>query len=296
MSFEIKYLKYKNKYFNLKKLIGGAASLALASDGDTPSDNAALQNACIDRLFRIIQAMNIEELHEYRKNLCNEFNSNIILAEKYEFTNNIRSNIVISMFVPFLIDDEIYTLQNAPHDKINELKRLCYENVYLGSIIKQHNLVKLTTYPEKSLELLNSCKDEEKYCIMGAMFFSRDYKKVEYYCDNYDLVKIQRINNNADLLNIKDGHYLYCILPTEILCLFNGNHSAGSCGQPVICAGYIKITNNKIIKIDNSSGHYSPPFYMLIKAIKILKKKKIIIGKGRENKSKSDGQIKEFIF
>ena len=296
MSFEIKYLKYKKKYFNLKKLIGGAAYLALASGGDTPSDNAALQNACIDRLFRIIQAMNIEELHTKRKELCNEFNSNIILAEKYEFTNNIRSNIVINMLVPFFLQEEIYTLQNVPYTKIDELNRLTYEHVYLGRIIKEHHLINLNPYPEKSLELLNSCKDEEKYCMMAPKYLSIDYKQIEYYCNSNDLNKIQRINNNEDLLNIKDGHYLYCILPTEILCLFQGHHSAGACGQPVICAGYITIVNKKIIKIDNSSGHYAPPFDMLIKAIEILKIKEIIIGEGREDESKGGGQIKEFIF
>lgn len=297
MSFRIKYLKYKNKYLNLQKLIGGSEKTNdISGEEKTSNVNSALQNAFIDRIFVIIQAMNIEELHTNRKILCNEFNINIILAEKYEFTNNIRSNIVISLLVPFLFYENIYTFENAPYDKIDELNRLCYENVYLGSIIKQHNLVLLTPYPEKSLELLNSCKDEEKYCIMAPKYLSIDYKNVEYYCNSNDPAKIQRINNSADLLNIKDGYYLYCILPTEILCLFNGHHSAGACGQPVICSGYITIANKKIIKIDNSSGHYSPPFYMLIKAIEILKRKGIITSEGSEDKSRSSGEIKRFIF
>ena len=294
MSFQKKYIKYKNKYFNLKKLIGGAEKTSIVEK--TSNATSALQNACIDRLFTRIQAMNIEELHAKRKELCEEFNNNIILAKKYEFTNNIRSTIVISMLVPFLLHEEIYTFENAPYAKIDELNRLSYENVYLGSIIKQHNLVKLTPYPEKSLEILNSCKDDEKYCIMTPKYLSIDYKQVNYYCNSNKLFEIQRINNSSDLVNIKNGHYLYCILPTEILCLFNGHHSAGACGQPVICAGYITIDNKKIIKIDNSSGHYSPPFYMLAKAIEILKIKGIITGEGREDESNSGGQIKRFVF
>ena len=60
------------------------------------------------------------------------------------------------------------------------------------------------------------------------------------------------------------------MLPDETLCLFKGNHSTGSCGQPVICAGIITIKNNKIISIDNDSGHYMPPESMLLEMLRIL--------------------------
>ena len=171
-------------------------------------------------------------------------------------------------------------------------------NVFLGSVIKEHELTSLTPYPEKSFELLNSCNDGEYYCIMYPKYLIIDYKQVEYYCNSDEPDKIKRITKHEDLSEVKDGYYLYCILPDGTLCLFGGHHSAGACGQPVICAGNITISvDKKIIKINNSSGHYSPPFSMLNKAIDLLKTKGIIEESyGKEDEAVLGGEIREFVF
>jgi hypothetical protein len=236
--------------------------------------------------------------------LCSEFKEKIVEVEKYEFTVNIRSFLVTSMLLPFLVQYKIYTSENVPHHKIDILRYLHDNNVFSGTEIKQHELTSLTPYPEKSLELLNSCNDNKDYCIMSSKYLIIDYNKIigqklEYYCNSDDPDKIKRITNSQDLLGVEDGDYLYCILPDETLCLFgvDGHHSAGACGQPVICAGDITISDKKIKKIDNTSGHYSPPFSMLKTAIDVLKTKGLIESVGKEDQSRRIcGEMRVFVF
>ena len=255
------------------------------------------QNAFIEKTFEKIKNMNIQELNNNLKNLCVEMKNNIVDDENFNFTSNIRSFLVLSMLAPFLLMLDIYTFDNAPYDKLDTLNELITKRVYFGSIIKQNNLTSLTLYPEKSLELLNSCKDDEMYCLMAPKYLIIDYRhQVEYYCASNDINKIKRITTKEDLINVEDGYYLYCILPNKTLCIFNGHHSGGACGQPVICAGNITIKNNNIIQIDNSSGHYSPPSYMLKKALEVLQTQGIITSSGMEDKSKGGGDIKVIKF
>jgi hypothetical protein len=256
------------------------------------------QDDFINSTFEKIKGKSIEELLSVMPQLCLEFKENIVDAEKYEFTVNIISFLVTSMLLPlpFLISYNIYTYTDAPYSKFDLLWRLHLNNVFLGSEIKQHDLTSLTPYPEKSLEILNSCKDYEYYCIMSPKYLIIDYKQVKYLCNSNNPNEIKRITNREDLLKVKDGDYLYCILPNETLCLFDGWHSAGACGQPVICAGNIKISNNRIKEIDNSSGHYSPPFSMLITAMNVLKTKGIIESDGKEDEIRLGGEIKKFVF
>jgi len=254
------------------------------------------QDDVIDNIFEHIKGAGIEELLLIMRDLCLEFNENIVETEKYEFTVNIKSLLVTSMLLPFFIKYEIYTFENAPYSKIDMLWNLHRNNVFLGSVIKQHGLTSLTPYPEKSFELLNSCNDDEYYCIMSPKYLIIDYKQVEYYCNSIDPKLIKRITTREELSEVKNGHYLYCILPNETLCLFGGHHSAGACGQPVICAGNITIVDNKITKIDNSSGHYSPPFVMLNKAMDVLKTKGIIESDGIEDETQRGGDVRVFVF
>jgi len=255
------------------------------------------QDAFIEKTFEKIKNMNIKELNDNLKNLCIEMKNNIVDVEKFDFTSNIRSFLVLSMLTPFLLMLDIYTFDNAPYDKLDMLKELITKRVYFGSIIKKNNLTSLTPYPEKSFELLNSCKDDEMYCLMAPKYLIIDYRhQVEYYCDTNDINKIKRITTKEDLNNVEDGYYLYCILPNKTLCLFNGHHSGGACGQPVICAGNITINKNEITQIDNSSGHYSPPSYMLKKALEVLQTQGIISSSGTEDKSKGGGDIKVIKF
>ena len=255
------------------------------------------QDAFIEKTFEKIKNMNIKELNDNLKNLCVEIKNNIVDVEKFDFTSNIRSFLVLSMLTPFLLMVDVYNFDNAPYDKLDTLKELITKRVYFGSIIKKNNLASLTPYPEKSFELLNSCKDDEMYCLMAPKYLIIDYRyHVEYYCASNDINKIKRITNKEDLNNVEDGYYLYCILPNKTLCIFNGHHSGGACGQPVICAGNITISQNKITQIDNSSGHYSPPSYMLKKALEVLQTQGIISSSGTEDKSKGGGDIKVIKF
>jgi hypothetical protein len=154
------------------------------------------------------------------------------------------------MLQPFLYD-YIYNEENAPRAKLDALDSLTSNGVFLGSVIKENNLTSLSLKPEKSKELLDSCKDDEYYCVMNPMYLILDYrnrKYLKYYCDSDNSEEIIRITTNKDLQNIKDGPYHYSILPNMTLCLFQGNHSAGSCGQPVICAGMILIKKIKLKK------------------------------------------------
>lgn len=268
----ITYNQY-NKKNNSKKLIGGGKEE---------------QNLYIENTFEKIKNMNIEELNNNLKDLCIEFNNNIVNAESFDFTFNIRSYLVIKMLEPFLYE-YVYSEENAPHDKLNRLTSLTSNGVFLGSVIKENNLLNLTPNPEKASELLNSCKDDEYYCVMNPKYIIADYRHrdyIKYYCDSDDIKKIQRITTNNNLQNVKDGPYLYSILPNGTLCLFQGSHSAGSCGQPVICAGMILIEKNKIKKFDNSSGHYSPPYYMLTKVLDVFQTQGLIISNETEDKSK----------
>jgi len=274
--------KRYNKYKKQKTILFGAGKKE--------------QDEFIDSTFEKIKRMNIEELLIAMPQLCLEFKENIVEAEEYQFTFNIRSFLVTSILLPFILKYNIYTYENIPYHKLDKLRGLFHDHVYLGRVIKKNNLTSLTHYPEKALELLQSCEDDEDYCVMDPIYLITDYKKlVEYYCDSDDPNKIKRINDRADLLNVEDGRYLYCILPNETLCLFDGYHSAGACGQPVLCAGNILIHGNKIKEIDNSSGHYAPPPYMLNKALEVLKRKGLTTD-SIQDRTRDYGEIKVFVF
>lgn len=255
------------------------------------------QDSFINSTFEYIQGKNIVELLSDMPNLCLVFKQNIVEVDNVgEFTVNIKSYLVTNMLLPFFMQHRMYNYHDAPYSKFDYLRELHGNNVFLGSVIKQHELTSLTPYPDKSLELLNSCIDDEYYCIMCPRYLIIDYQQVEYYCNDDNPNNIKRITNSQDLSEVADGYYLYCILPNETLCLFKGHHSAGACGQPVICAGNIRISDNKIQSIDNASGHYSPPFSMLNTAIGLLKKKGIINSDGGEAQGFGGGEIKRFIF
>jgi len=266
--------KFNHNKYNIKtmKIIGGGKEI---------------QDRYIEDTFKKIKDMKIEFLIENLKDLCVEFNNNIVNAKNFDFTFNIRSYLVINMLRPFILE-YVYSEENTILDKLDMLDRLTSNSVFLGSEIKKHNLLSLSSYQKKSNELLKSCKDDEYYCVMNPKYIILDYRHrdlVNYYCDSDNSKEIIRITKNEDLQKVKNGSYLYSTLPNMTLCLFQGQHSAGSCGQPVICAGLILIEEHKIKKIDNSSGHYSPPYYMLTKALDIFQKQGLIISNEVEDNS-----------
>jgi len=252
------------------------------------------QNNFMNSVFKQIQNMDIKYFIENISNLCMQYKENIV-SVNFEFTINIVTFLVSNLLIPFFLKYEIYNLYDMPYDKIDYLNELNSKNVYLGNVIKKYNLVSLSPYPYKALEIINSCNDNEYYCIMNPKYILIDYiNNIKYLCNTNN--KIKKIITKDDLLNIEDGHYLYCILPNKIVHLFQGHHSVGSCGQPVICAGTISICNNEIEEIDNSSGHYTPPIFMLHNAIKLLKTKELIKNDGIQNVKKGGGGIEVFEF
>ena len=255
--------------------------------------------------FEKIRGKTFAEVKQMLRELSFDYNETIVKSKKNYFTVNMCSYIVTYIILQSIEFYQLHTFDDRPNAKIKQLYDL-HNNVYLGRELKQYGLTSLTPFPDKSLELLNSCKDDEYYCSMNPGYFIDDnisYSKVDYLCESRNPEDIQRVNNSFDLSRIPDGTYLYCLLPTEIFCLFKTknyersiiSHSSGACGQPVICAGNIILYNGKIQQIDNSSGHYKPPIHMLYKAIEILQKKYMIMGHGTEE-NPSNENIKTFNF
>ena len=107
-------------------------------------------------------------------------------------------------------------------------------------------------------------------------------------CDDKKHIKVRirhgQIYRNLDGHHqIKDNQYVYIISPKGGLYIINVNdrdkeqfkakdllfyhHSTPRAGNPVLCAGNIKIEDGVITEIDNSSGHYSPSTESLIFSI-----------------------------
>lgn len=296
--------KYVNKWWNKTKHKKIASSTVDSNEfaisrAEEEELNKQIQDEFMNSTFEKIRGKTFAEVTQMLPQLCIDYNETIVKSKKNYFTVNICSYIVT-----YIILESIEFHRFRPNAKIKQLYDL-HNNVYLGRDLKQYGLTSLTSFPVKSLELLNSCKDDEYYCSMNPGYFINDnisYRKVYYLCESGDPTEINCVNNLLGLSRVRNGTYLYCLLPRELLCLFEKDfnhskitHSSGACGQPVICAGNIILYNGKIKQIDNSSGHYKPPIHMLFKAIEILKKKYMIMGHGTETTS-SNENIKTFNF
>ena len=162
------------------------------------------------------------------------------------------------------------------HKQFKRFVKFISYSTISGKILKQFPFVCLTKSPADAQDMLETCKDDEEYCPMPLRYYFIDRDSVSYVCGSKDANELQKINSCRDLQHTIDGKYLYCVVPSGELRLFSGHHSAGACGQPVICAGHVVVFSKKIFSIDNHSGHYRPPVYMLQKAINILYAKGII--------------------
>ena len=281
----ISYNEFIKKQKN-KKLIGG---------------DKVLQDQYIEDLYMELKTFNMHRLINNINAISEDF-FDIILTKEFEFENNYLAKLIINLFIPFLCN--IFNKNNQILNKIKDLELYTKLEPEYGYIIKQYELTNLTPNPEKSLKILNRCVDTEKYCVMNPSYLVFDFNEVKYLCNNTNnnnnniespKNKILKIRNRSNFTN---GNFLYTLNPDEILYLFSKttHHSTGSCGQPVICAGEITINDNKIIKINNLSGHYKPSHEMLLKAIEILKGKGLIIDEGHLNLHKSNNYIKNYVF
>ena len=241
------------------------------------------------RAYNIIEK-NPLEIQDFTDKYSKLLWDNIYIKQDNQaFTNNYLAKLIINMFLPKIIQ-YIPKDENAVTD-FETFQRYVDFVPEQGSILKEYGLTNLTKDPEQSSALLQTCVNDVSYCPMDSSRFICDYvNNVEYLCGKKDGDSIYRINDNEDLKKNKiNGRYLYCLLPNGTLCLFpKGNHSAGACGQPVICAGFVDIVKNQINGIDNNSGHYRPNQEMLGKAILILTEKGIM----KENQSINDNITK----
>ena len=248
-----------------------------------------------------------------------------VYSKEHVFTNNYVAKLVINLCKPYLkayiIFKEVKLISRieARFDEIiDNLNKFVEDKAFIpekGSILKKYGLTNLTAKPEKALELLNTCKDDELYCPMDIEYYFSDYiSNKPHLCDvetanpEHDIDddefynnNIFRINNAEELSNFKTNKvYLYSMLPDETLCLFkeekySNHHSAGSCGQPVICAGFITVENGKIKTFNNDSGHYKPPIKMIIKFRDILLRKGMIENEGNIGVIPPSGTIPFFL-
>jgi hypothetical protein len=279
----ISYNEFIKKQKN-KKLIGG---------------DKELQDQYIQDLYIELKTYDISTLIKNINRICDDL-YDIILIEEFEFENNYLSKLIINLFIPVLYN--IFNKNSQILNKIKDLELHTKLEPEYGRLIKEYELTNLTPNPVKSLKTLNSCSDTEKYCVMNPSYLVIDLNEVKYLCNNDNTNNIESPKNKIlkirNRSNFTNGYFLYTLNPDETLYLFSRttHHSTGSCGQPVICAGEIIIDNNKIIKINNLSGHYKPPHEMLLKAIEILKRKGLIIDEGHEDIRRCNNYIKNYIF
>ena len=274
----------KTKTYN-KKMKGGSI---IDIENLNKFNNIKKSNIVFKQIYDFIRSIDMkitdiklvnDKLNSFAIILYNNIMNNTFLFDK-----NYLSKIIITILRKYMriyISEKTYEEQSNFSKKLEAINTEIEFNPEQGKILKQYSLTNLTRFPEKSEELLQTCADDEYYCPMNSAYYFLDYGindiiGVEYLCNINDNTKINRISNISELNTLDDVFYTYCMLPNYILCLYKGNHSGGACGQPVICAGFIEIKNKKIFSINNSSGHYSPPSDMLIKAIDILISKKIV--------------------
>ena len=191
---------------------------------------------------------------------------------------------------------KIELIDTEKESKANFETELVQNNTVLGKEIKEYPFTFLNKSHKDEIEankILQQCEDDKKYCVMNPMYYLTDQRTRDYLC--CDSNKIKKISDLNDLDEL-NGNYLYNILPNGDLFIINEdptlfNHSFITCGQPVICAGFIKFKNNKIISINNSSGHYTPSLEMLQKGITLLRSKTsdIIPAKTSEDTSGTGG-------
>jgi hypothetical protein len=237
----------------------------------------------------------MKDNRKYFYALCQEFIERIVNKYPCNFTPNISSYVIIQLFLPFVYECSMNI--GIEHREImkyvsilDSLREQYRTHVFLGKDLKKCGFANLTKFPIKAKYLLDSCLDDVEYCMMTPSYFIVDYEKVHYVCNDTSLIKM------STSTPVKPGTYLYCIIPDETLCLFGDHHSAGACGQPVICAGNITIENNKIKQIDNSSGHYSPSLLMLDRAILLLRHQGLIVTPGKLDTEYISPDINRYIF
>ena len=300
-----KMKKYRNKSTKHKKGISSKKNKIrikmIKMKGGVMSEQEIQDNFLLDTYIKISAYNKIDKTPGEIQLQLQEFNEEYskqlleIIYNKQDnqaFTNNYLAKLIINMFLPKII--QYIRKDKTAVPKFETFQRYVDFEPELGSVLKTYGLTNLTKDPKQSSAVLETCKDDVFYCPMDSSRFMCDYvNKVEYLCGIEDGDSIYRINNIEDLQKIeKNGRYLYCLLPNGTLCLFpKGNHSAGACGQPVICAGFVDIVKNQIIGIDNNSGHYRPNQEMLGKAILILTEKGIM----KKNQSINDNITKVIV-
>lgn len=196
-----------------------------------------------------------------------------------------------AMAVHFMANDIRHKLK--PYGKIDDLS-------FLANMNEPGKVHPQTLFGKKPKS--GSFLFPEKYIwMMLPSYWQNDIDSVPYFTPiEKKLMKVKRhadglLNRVMDSGNVlSDGSYLYVVSPKGGLYMCNDDardtqvlkqacinieglrHSSFRAGQPVLCAGSIKIEEGEITEIDTGSGHYGVPNANLLMACLHLHRKGII--------------------
>lgn len=132
---------------------------------------------------------------------------------------------------------------------------------------------------EASFALLASVnpekQEEDDHFIKGEFlsYFKRNLRK-ELAVEKDEKNQIFYLNSSDSSKAIKNGKYMYVVSRTGCLYIsdFATIHSQIKAGKKVQCAGHLEVKGNRIVKIMNDSGHYTPTLMMFLSCISGLVK------------------------
>ncbi len=201
-------------------------------------------------------------LAEYRRAQLGDFDKKSV--QRFIFYSDIRNKLSRKLY---LQDIELYDLSFISTTPMQSM---------LGKAKNHHKI-----YPRYPSGLLN--KMHPNYWLVDPK------SDVPYLnCDEKKHIKVRvrhgQIYRNLDgPKKLKNGEYLYALSPKGGFYIINRDdqekeqfkekdllfhhHSTPRAGNPVLCAGNIKIEDGVITEIDNSSGHYSPSIESLVFSI-----------------------------
>jgi len=226
-------------------------------------------------MTKIVQAPNIQYIIEHRKTIFEPLVDELRKNDEIIYTPNFPAFVCLSMAISEALIDITASTASTRDFELFRLSESLYGMRFSGKELINYDLSHLTKSPDESRTLLFLCKYDTLYTPMYPNYLITDADDIkQYFCENKN--KVTTIETMEDLHGINVTHKSYTITPDEKLRIYTGNHSQGSCGQPVICAGEIDVVEGKIKSINNVSGHYRPNEDALIQARNFLLEKKLI--------------------
>ena len=140
------------------------------------------------------------------------------------------------------------------YNKYNSLGWLALKPIYLGEEkgARGKKIVKYFTEEEKQQYKVN-LTNGLFYDSKGGLVNTINPKEVGRYA--YSSLYVIDRDYQFYIVGCKVGHKLDRAI----------NHSSVLAGKPILCAGYVTVTEGKLISLSNESGHYTPPEEALLK-------------------------------